>query len=55
MFIQIRNFSTLFALTCPISMLMLWPIIITMCNYEILPSEALYQHLGTLFVEETFL
>ena len=55
MFVTIRNFTTFFAIACPLSIVMLWPCTQLLCNYGWLPSEMLYRHLGTLFFEETLL
>jgi len=42
-------------MTAPLSLGWLWPIATTLCNYEWLPSEMLYRHMGALFFEQTLL
>ena len=54
MFVTIRNYTKLFAITSVISMAMLWPITIVMCNYELMPSENLSYHLGEIIFDQFF-
>lgn len=54
LFMTIRNFSTFFAITCPISILALWPIMIVLANYNVFTSENLDHHLGILMWDQFF-
>jgi hypothetical protein len=55
MFVSIRNYSTFFAITCPISIAFLWPIMILVANYGIADSENLKNHLGEVVWDSFFL
>mmetsp|Transcript_38763 Transcript_38763/g.50753 ORF Transcript_38763/g.50753 Transcript_38763/m.50753 type:complete len:145 (+) Transcript_38763:1430-1864(+) len=55
MFITIRHYSGFFGLTSTVSMAVLWPFTLVLCQYELLPSEMLYRHYGTLFWDELFM
>ena len=51
MFITIRNFTKVMVITSCISLSMLWPISIIMCNYELFPSDNLQYHLGEIIFD----
>ena len=54
MFVTIRNYTKVFAITSVVSMSMLWPVTILLCNYELAPSENLSYHLGEIMFDQFF-
>ena len=54
MFVTIRNYTKVFAISSVVSMSMLWPITILLCNYELAPSENLNHHLGEIIFDQFF-
>ena len=55
MIVTIRNYTRVFAITCIVSLSMLWPITIVLCNYRLVPSESLGYHLGEIMFDQFFL
>ena len=54
MFVTIRNYTRVFAITSIVSLSMLWPITIVLCNYQLVPSENLGYHLGEIIFDQFF-
>lgn len=55
MFVTIRNFSTFYAVTCTIAILITWPCAIVAANYEFITSENMQRHLGHTILDQFFL
>ena len=54
LFTTIRNYSTFYAFTCPLSVLWLWPILLICANYGVFGEEVLYLRLGEIIFDQFF-
>lgn len=54
MFMTIRNYTSFFVVTSLISLSVLWPITILLCNYNLFPSDNLHHHLGEIIFDQFF-
>ena len=54
LYVTIRNYTKVFAVSCVVSISALYPITMIMCNYELFPSENLWRHIGEIIFDQFF-